>query len=114
MTYYYYSYQDYCHYCYVPVLVNFLIIEALEEYYSYYKDDFKVEFPTGSGNYMNLKDISEELCSRISKLLVPDKNGDRPCHGGDQLYRSDKNWKDLVLFHECFDGDTGRGCGARY
>ncbi len=63
---------------------------------------------------MNLQDICKELCSRIAKLLVSEeKDGGRPCHGGDQLYKTDKNWKDLVLFHECFDGDTGRGCGAR-
>ena len=95
------------------ILVNYLIIEALEEYYSYYEDNLKVECPTGSGNLMNLMEVSKELSSRIAKLLLPNENGRRPCHGDDPLYQADANWKDLCLFHECFNGDTGKGCGAR-
>ena len=98
--------------CYSPdYLVNFLIIESLEEYYSYYKDEFKVEYPTGSGRLMNLLEISKELSSRIAGVLLPNQQGHRPCHGNDPLYQSNK---DLLLFHECFSGDTGKGCGARY
>ena len=94
--------------------MNYLIIEALEEYYSFYGDDLKVECPTGSGNLMNLLEVSKELSARIGKLLLPDENGRRPCHGDEHLYKSDANWKDLCLFYESFNGDTGKGCGARY
>ena len=94
--------------------VNFLIIESLERYYFYYGDDLKVEHPTGSGNMMNLLEISKDLCVRTGKLFLPDEKGRRPCHGSDTRYQDDPHWKDLVLFYEYFDGDTGRGCGARY
>lgn len=96
------------------VVVNFLIIESLERYYFYYGDDLKVELPTGSGNLVTLLEASKELCRRIGKLFVPDANGRRPCHGDDPRYQDDPFWKDLILFYEYFDGDTGRGCGARY
>lgn len=94
--------------------VNFLLLESLERYYFYYGDDLQVECPTGSGNKMNLLEVSQEICHRIVTLFVPDENGRRPCHGDDPRYTSDPYWKDLVLFYEYFNGDTGKGCGARY
>jgi hypothetical protein len=45
---------------------------------------------------------------------MPDENGRRPCHGNDARYATDPNWKDLVLYHEYFCADTGRGCGASH
>ena len=97
----------------LSILVNFLIIECLERYYFYYGDDLQVEYPTGSGNRMNLLQVSLDLCRRVSSLFLPDEKGRRPCHGDDPRYHSDPNFKDLVLFYEFFHGDTGRGCGAR-
>ena len=35
--------------------VNYLIVEALREFHRYYGDDFKVECPTGSGQYLTLQ-----------------------------------------------------------
>ena len=93
--------------------MNFLIIESLERYHFYYGTDFKVEHPVGSGKEMTLLDVSKDLCKRATSIFLPDENGRRPCHGDDPRYATDPNWKDLVLFYEYFDGDTGRGCGAR-
>ena len=47
-------------------------------------------------------------------IFAPDKDGQRACHGDDPRYASDPNWKDLILFYEYFNGDTGKGCGARW
>jgi hypothetical protein len=44
----------------------------------------------------------------------PDGGGRRPCHGEDGRYADDPHWRDLVLFHEYFHGDTGRGLGASH
>ena len=93
--------------------VNFLLTEALERYYFYCGEDLKAECPTGSGNKMDLLQVSQELCHRIVNLFAPDKDGRRPCHGDDPRYTSDLHWKDLVLFYEYFNGDSGKGCGAR-
>lgn len=94
--------------------INYLIIESLERYHYFYGDDFKIAFPTGSDNELNLYDVSVELCKRITQLFLPDKNGARACHGKSKLYQNDPFWKDLVLFYEYFHGDTGRGCGASH
>jgi hypothetical protein len=94
--------------------INFLIIEALERYHYFYGDELTVEFPTRSGVRMTLKQVARQLSLRLVRLFMPDANGNRPCYGGDPRYATDPNWKDLVLFNEYFDADTGRGCGATH
>ena len=32
----------------------------------------------------------------------------------DSPFQNDPNWKDLLLFHEYFHGDTGQGLGAAH
>jgi hypothetical protein len=63
---------------------------------------------------MNLRDVALELGRRLSSTFLPDENGRRPCHGDDPRWAKDPHWKDLVLFHEYFHGDTGRGVGASH
>jgi len=92
--------------------MNYLLIEALERYHHYWGDDFQVEFPTGSGNLMNLEQVAHEIARRLTHLFLPDENGRRACFGDDPRYATDPYWKDLVLFHEHFCGETGRGLGA--
>ncbi|HEX7836408.1 MAG TPA: glucosidase, partial [Kofleriaceae bacterium] len=94
--------------------VNYLIIEALKRYHHFYGDRFTVECPTGSGNRMPLNQVAEELERRLVSLFLPDARGDRPCHGGARRYATDPAFRDLVLFYEYFDGDTGRGLGASH
>ncbi len=94
--------------------VNYLLIEALKRYHHFYGDNFTIECPTGSGVMMNLHEVAEEIERRLVSLLLPDAAGRRPCHGHDPRYTHDTAWKDLVLFYEYFDGDTGRGCGASH
>jgi len=94
--------------------VNYLLIEALERYHHFYGDTFKVEFPTGSGKFMTLKDAAKELSQRLVKLFLPNNTGRRPCNGLEARYVSDPHWHDLVLFHEYFHGETGQGLGASH
>jgi hypothetical protein len=94
--------------------VNYLIIEALERYYHFYGDELQVECPTGSGRMMNLQQVADEIASRVAGVFLVNHVGVRPCHGADQRYVSDPAFKGLVLFHEYFDGDTGRGLGANH
>ena len=94
--------------------INYLLIEALERYHHYYGDDLRVECPTGSGVTMNLKEVAQDLSARLARLFLPDAQGRRPCHGDDRRYAEDPHWRDLVLFHEYFHGDTGRGLGASH
>ena len=94
--------------------INFLLIEALDRYHSFYGENFKIECPTGSGHFLNLQEVADELCRRLSSLFTRDAQGRRPCHGEDIRYAIDPNWKDLILFYEHFHGDTGRGIGASH
>src|SRR5438046_7729173 len=61
-----------------------------------------------------LKQVAEELSRRLSSIFLPNKNGARPCHGEITKYATDPHWRDLVLFHEYFHGENGRGCGASH
>ncbi len=94
--------------------INFLLIEALERYHLFYGDGFQLEFPAGSGRSLNLGQIAADLSARLAGLFLPGPGGRRPCHGDDTRYAVDPHWKDLVLFYEFFNGDTGRGLGASH
>jgi hypothetical protein len=94
--------------------VNYLLIEALERYHHFYGDSLRVECPTGSGRLMNLADVAHELAARLKRLFLPDGQGRRPCHGAERRFADDPSWRELVLFHEYFHGDNGRGLGASH
>jgi hypothetical protein len=94
--------------------MNFLLVEALERYHHFYGDALTVECPTGSGRQLTLKQVAREISRRLASIFLRDANGHRPCHGGDERYADDPHWRDLLLFHEYFHGDTGRGCGASH
>ena len=93
---------------------NFLLIEALERYHHFYGDSFLVEFPTGSGNRINLAQAAQELAKRMVALFLPGADGARPCHGTEERYKQGQTDQDLVLFHEYFHGETGLGLGANH
>ncbi len=94
--------------------LNYLLVRALKRYHRYYGDSFKVEVPTGSGRWMTLFEAGDEVQRRLSTLFLPDEKGRRRCHGDDPRWASDPHFKDLLLFHEYFHGDTGRGLGASH
>jgi hypothetical protein len=92
--------------------LNYLLIEALERYDHFYGDTLKVECPTGSGKMKNLREVGFELTERLSALFSPDASGKSPWQGDSRWFADNPNWQGLLWFHEFFDGDTGRGCGA--
>jgi hypothetical protein len=94
--------------------LNYLLIEALERYHHFYHDTLKVECPTGSGRMMTLDEVARELRQRLANLFLADEGGRRPCHGGERRFAEDPHWRDLLLFHEYFHGDDGRGLGASH
>jgi hypothetical protein len=94
--------------------VNFLLIEALERYQHFYGNHLQVECPTGSGRKMNLGEVAGEITRRLATIFLADSQGRRPCHGPDPLFTADPHWRDLLLFHEYFHGDTGQGLGANH
>ena len=94
--------------------INYLIIKAIAQYGAFYGDTVKAEYPKGSGNQLNLKEIAAALTQRIMAIFEADATGSRPVHGQyNSFYQRPEN-KDLVLFHEYFHGDTARGLGASH
>jgi hypothetical protein len=94
--------------------VNYLLLEALQRWHHFYGDDLKVECPVGSGTQLTLAEVAAELGQRLVRMFVPGPDGVPPFAGGDRRFADDPHWRDLVLFHEYFHGDTGRGCGASH
>ena len=94
--------------------MNYLLVEALERYGHFYGDSLLIECPTGSGQMMTLDQVARELSARLTRIFLADAGGHRPCHGGEDRYATDPHWRDLVLFHEYFHGDSGRGMGASH
>jgi hypothetical protein len=94
--------------------LNYLLVEALERYHHYYGDSLQVECPTGSGKRLNLQQVAAELRARLARLFLRNAQGRRPCHGADRHFAEDSHWRDLLLFHEYFHAETGRGLGASH
>ncbi|XP_049848338.1 uncharacterized protein LOC126314408 [Schistocerca gregaria] len=105
--------------------INFLLIESIRNYYTFFGDSFRIEFPSRSGTVTNLIDVAEDISSRCVSIFLPHSEnhlellecskleyGMRPCHGDYKIYRDNPHFKDLVLFYEYFHGDTGKGLGA--
>jgi len=94
--------------------VNIMIIRALQNFYLYYGDNFKVECPTGSGKQMNLFEVSKEISDRLTRIFTRDEHGRRPVYGGTERFQTDPYWRDHFLFYEYFHGDNGAGLGASH
>jgi hypothetical protein len=93
--------------------VNFLLIESLYRFHSYYGDDFRVEYPARTGRFLSLAEVANELAQRLCRLFLRDGNGRRPVLGPvPPPGRPD--FQENPLFFEYFHGDTGRGCGASH
>lgn len=96
----------------VWVQMNFLIIESLRKYHFYYKDDFKIEYPTGSKQYITLKEAGTQLANRLLAIYLRDAQGRRPFYGNYEKFQTDPHFRDYILFHEYYHGDNGKGLGA--
>lgn len=94
--------------------VNFLLIESLQKYNHYFGDEFRVEMPTGSGEWMDLGQAAAELSRRLSRLFLQDRQGRRPVYGGTEKFQRDPHFREHVLFYEYFHGDNGAGIGASH
>ena len=94
--------------------VNYLLIESLQKFHHYYGDDFKVECPTGSGQFKTIGEVADEIARRLSRLFLKGPDGQRPVLKYHSKLASDPHCRDYVLFHEYFHGDNGRGVGASH
>jgi len=96
--------------------MNFLLIQAIATFARYYDESFTIECPTGSGRYLTLAQIADELACRLSRIFVRDEShgGRRAVFGGNDYFQHDPQWRDYVPFYEFFHGETGAGLGASH
>ncbi|HEX5164321.1 MAG TPA: hypothetical protein VFV93_02905, partial [Thermomicrobiales bacterium] len=94
--------------------INYLLIEALQKFHRYYGDDFVVEHPTGSGTYVTLGDLADDLAQRLIAIFTSDASGRRAVFGDNAIMQYDPHWCHSSPFHEYFHGDTGAGLGASH
>jgi hypothetical protein len=95
--------------------MNFLLIQAVATFAEYYDSTFRIECPTGSGQWLTLAEVADELARRLTAIFIRDTaTGRRPVFGGNDHFQQDAHWRDYVAFHEFFHGDTGAGLGASH
>jgi hypothetical protein len=94
--------------------VNYLLIESLQKFHHYYGDDFKIECPTGSGRFLTINGVAQELTRRLTGIFLRDENGRRAVFGPSDRLQNDPHFRDYLLFYEYFHGDTGKGIGASH
>ena len=94
--------------------LNYMLIESLREFHRYYDENFSVEYPSGSGYLATLEEVADGLSHRISSLFLRNEEGNRPSMAGYPQLEIDPQSRDLVLFHEYFHGENGRGLGASH
>jgi hypothetical protein len=94
--------------------MNYLLIESLQKFHHYFGDEFKVEFPTRTGNMLTLWGVAAELSRRLTNIFLRDEQGWRPVNADLEKFQADPHWRDLIQFHEYFQGDSGKGLGASH
>jgi hypothetical protein len=63
---------------------------------------------------MSLWDVGVELERRLTGIFRRGGDGRRPVFGTTEKFQTDPHWRDLIPFHEYFNGDTGSGVGASH
>jgi hypothetical protein len=94
--------------------LNYMLIESLREFHRYYGENFSVEYPSGSGFFASLDQVADGISRRVCRLFLRDEQGNRPSMSGYSQLQLDPDSRDLVLFHEYFHGENGRGLGASH
>jgi hypothetical protein len=94
--------------------LNHLATSALQRYHRFFGEDFRVEYPTGSGNLVTLDAVADDLWARAVSIFLIGPDQRRPCFGWVERFQHDPRWRDNLLFHEYFHGDNGAGLGASH
>jgi len=94
--------------------VNYLLIDSLRTFHRFFGDEFRVEYPTGTGQDCTLNQVADDLCQRLTNIFLKNGDGKRAVHGTHPYFQGDPHWQDLLLFYEYFNGDNGAGLGANH
>ena len=92
---------------------TFLLIESLRKLGSAYGPDWRIGQAAGEPP-ISLEEMAQGFARRMASLYLPDKDGRRPIYGDRLKFHQDPQWRDHLVFHEYFNGDTGEGLGASH
>jgi hypothetical protein len=94
---------------------GFLLIESLRKLAKAYGPEAGVVSRAHGGRRLGFGELARDLAERMIALFRRDPaTGRRPAHGAERRYAEDPHWRDLLLFYEYFDGETGEGLGASH
>jgi hypothetical protein len=94
--------------------LNFLLLQSLNTFARHYGDEWKVECPTGSGQYLTLAEVGDDVAERLCRIFLRGSDGKRPVFGNNHYFNDDPHWRDCIPFHEYFHADNGSGMGASH
>jgi len=94
--------------------LNYLLVKALEKTHEYLMDSFTVPAPALGAKEITLAEAADLIAERLINIFRRDERGLRPAFPEDSPFQNDPHWKELLLFHEYFHGDTGEGLGASH
>jgi hypothetical protein len=101
---------------------TFLMIETLRKLEKAFGSGIELSIHDEMNGHMKavtLSGLAEDLADRLVRIFVPDRDGYRPVNGEKgsrraELFAHDPHWKDLILFYEYFNAETGEGLGASH
>src|SRR6185437_4181146 len=72
--------------------MNYLVIRALLQYDQFFGPEFAVEYPTGSGKELTLREIAGDLAERLVGIWLPGPDGRRAVFVGIEAFQHDPAW----------------------
>ncbi len=93
---------------------GYLLIESILRFGKALGPDFIVRGNQSDVASTTPSAIAEELARRMIGIFKRDANGHRPSSGQYAKMQHDPFWRDYILFHEYYNGDTGMGLGASH
>lgn len=93
---------------------NYLLVQSIEKMHRFLGDGFTFPAPCLNGYEITLRYAATMLAERLADLFRRDDSGLIPAFAADSPYQSDPHWRELLLFHEYFHGETGQGLGASH
>jgi hypothetical protein len=93
---------------------SFMMIESMRKLGKAYGPRFAVESPVEGEPAVTLNEMGRGFADRMIRIFTRDDDGRRAVHGWYEKFQRDPHWRDLVLFYEYFNGDTGMGLGASH
>jgi hypothetical protein len=93
---------------------TFMMIESLRKLGKAYGPLMTVDNPVADESPITFNEMAKGFADRLISIFTRDARGRRPVYGRIEKFQTDPHWRDLILFYEYFQGDTGVGLGSSH